>query len=257
MPDVDISLTSISPRIARLAPVIRSILAQSLPPGRILIHLSRDPFMLDQGIGDLPEDLAALVDGQRVQVIWVENTGSYRKILPWLGQHIGTPRLVATADDDTLYPPDWLERLVAGRMATGAVTAWSAHPIAVRNGRVARYGRWFRSERIEGPAVRLLPVGKDGVLYAGTDFPPDVLDLETARKLAPTGDDLWLRWHAARLGMLAYTVGKGQALAEVARGGPSLWHHFNKDGGNDAPVAALEAHFAARYGWTMAGSSDG
>lgn len=252
---VDISLTSISPRIERLAPVIRSMLAQTLPPARIVIHLSRDPYMLDQGIAALPDDLDSLVDGNRVQVVWVENTGSYRKILPWLDQHIGTPRLVVTADDDTLYPPDWLERLVAGRKATGAVTAWSAHPIPLRNNRVARYGRWFREAKIEGPALRLLPVGKDGVLYAGTDFPPEVLDVATARQLAPTGDDLWLRWHVARLGILACTVGKGQSLAEVSRGGPSLWHNFNKNGGNDAPVLALEEHFAARYGWTMAGQS--
>lgn len=254
VPEIDVSLTTISPRIHRLAPVIGSILAQDLPPARVLIHLSRAPYLLDEGITDLPADLAALVDGARVQLVWVENTGPYRKILPWAAAHVGTDRWVVTADDDTLYPRDWLARLVAARQATGAVTAWSGHPIVLKGSRVAGYGRWFGAAMPDGPALRLLPIGKDGVLYSGRDFPADMLDIATARSIAPTADDLWLRWHMARMGVLAQVVGQGAALPEVAKGGPSLWRAFNREGGNDAVVAALEAHFAERYGWTMAGS---
>ncbi|MEZ5754690.1 MAG: hypothetical protein R3D90_08005 [Paracoccaceae bacterium] len=257
VPEIDISLTSISPRIGRLAPVVASLLAQEPAPARVLIHLSRGAYLLDQGIADLPADLAALVDGARVQVVWVENTGPYRKILPWLGAHLGTDRWVVTADDDTLYPQGWLARLIAGRQATGAVTGWTAHPIVLRRGRVAGYGRWFGADLPAGPALRVLPIGKDGVLYSGRDFPPEVMDIATARAIAPTADDLWLRWHAARLGLPAQAVGQGEALAETSRAGPSLWRAYNRQGGNDAVVAALEDHFAARYGWTMAAPSAG
>lgn len=253
VPDVDVSLTCISGRIGRLDAVVASILAQDVAPARVLIHLSRGPYLLDEGVADLPEALAALVDGGRVQVIWADNTGPYRKILPWLAAHIGTARLVVTADDDTLYPPDWLGRLLAARAATGAVTGWTAHPVVVKRGRVAGYGRWFGAEVPEGPALHLLPIGKDGVLYAGSDFPPDVLDYATASRIAPTADDLWLRWHLARVGVMAQAAGQGVALQDVSRGGPSLWRAYNRQGGNDAVIAALEAHFAATYGWTMAG----
>ena len=252
VPEIDVSLTTISPRILRLAPVIQSILAQDLPPARVLIHLSRAPYLLDEGITDLPADLAALVDGLVVQVVWVDNTGPYRKILPWAAQHAGTDRWVVTADDDTLYPSDWLARLATARQATGAVTAWSGHAIVLKGPRVAGYGRWFGAAMPDGPALWVLPIGKDGVLYSGRDFPPEVMDITTAQSIAPTADDLWLRWHMARVGVMAQVVGQGAALPEVAKGGPSLWRAFNREGGNDVVVAALEAHFAATYGWTMA-----
>ena len=186
-------------------------------------------------------------------LVRVANTGPYRKILPWLERHMGTGRMVVTADDDTVYPQGWLARLLAGRAANGAVTGWTAHPVVVRRGRVAGYGRWFGAALPEGPALRVLPIGKDGVLYAGTDFPEAVTDVALAQRIAPTADDLWLRWHMARAGVPAQAVGQGVALPEVARGGPSLWRSYNRQGGNDAVVAALEAHFAATYGWTMAG----
>jgi len=254
VPEIDISLTSISPRIGRLAPVVASLLAQEPAPARILIHLSRDPYLLDEGVADLPADLAALVDGVRVQVVWVANSGPYRKILPWVAAHGGTGRLVVTADDDTLYPQGWLARLMAVRQGSGAVAAWTAHPILRRGRGLAGYGRWFGAARPEGASLALLPIGKDGVMYAGTDFPAEVADLAMAQRLAPTADDLWLRWHMARAGVKVQVAGQGQALAEVARGGPSLWRDFNRQGGNDAVIAALEAHFAATYGWTMAGA---
>lgn len=252
VPEIDISLTCISPRIGRLAPVVASLLAQEPKPARILIHLSQGPHLLDAGIGALPDDLAALVDGVRVQVVWVANSGPYRKILPWIAAHGGTRRLVVTADDDTLYPQGWLARLLAVRQEAGAVAAWTAHPILRRGRGLAGYGRWFGAAQPEGAALALLPIGKDGVLYAGTDFPEGVADLDTALRIAPTADDLWLRWHMARAGVKVQFAGQGQPLAEVARGGPSLWRDFNRQGGNDAVIAALEAHFAATYGWTMA-----
>ncbi|MEY4985029.1 MAG: hypothetical protein RIR62_3295, partial [Pseudomonadota bacterium] len=250
--EVDVSLTAIRPRIGRLTEVVASILAQEPAPARVLIHLSREGYLLDEGVHEVPPDLAGLVAAGRVELRWVANTGPYRKILPWLAEHRGTDRWVVTADDDTIYPQGWLARLVAGRAATGAVTGWTAHPIVIRRGRVAGYGRWFGAEMPEGPALAVLPIGKDGVLYSAADFPAEVMDLATAQALAPTADDLWLRWHLARVGVRAQAVGQGVALEEVSRGGPSLWRAYNRQGGNDAVVAALEAHFAAAYGWTMA-----
>lgn len=247
--EVEVSLTTISTRIGQVDRVISSILAQDPPPARLVLHLSREPWLLDRGIVELPEGLASLVAAGRLIVRFVENTGPYRKIIPWLVENGTGDRLVVTADDDTIYPQGWLARLLAA-WQPGLVVAHSAHPIVLRQGRLAPYGQWFKAPLV-APSLLALPIGKDGILYRASDFPPEVMEIGTALRIAPTGDDLWLRWHLARRGIAVAVAGAGKLPALSS--GESLWQNYNRGGGNDATIAALEAHFDARYGFTMAG----
>ncbi len=251
----DVSLTTIADRIGQVHLVVHSILTQDPPPARVFLYLSESPWLLDKGVRDLPQalrDLEQTAKG-RLVIRLVENTGPYRKILPWLADHAGSDRLVVTADDDTLYPQGWLAGLLAA-WRPGLCVAHSAHPVLCRNGRLAPYGHWFKAPLVT-PTLLALPIGKDGVLYRASDFPPEVLDLAEALNLAPTGDDLWLRWHLARAGIAVTVTGQGK-LPEVAQG-ESLWRSYNRGGGNDATIAALEARFAARFGFTMAALAAG
>lgn len=247
--DVDVSLTAIADRIGQVEAVVQSILAQEPAPARVVLHLSSEPWLLDRGVAVVPEGLRVLERAGRVVIRFVPNTGPYRKILPWLAEQFGQDRLVVTADDDTIYPDGWLAGLL-GLRAAGVTVAHSAHAIPLRSGAVAPYGQWFK-EPVVSPSLRLLPVGKDGVLYHAAEFPPEVLDVALALRLAPTGDDLWLRWHQARLGVRVAVAGRGK-LAETGAG-ESLWRRYNRQGGNDRTVAALEAHFGSAYGFRMAG----
>lgn len=248
--DVDVCLTTISGRIGQVHLVIGSILSQNPPPARVFLYLSQAPWLLDRGVRDLPDplrDLAA-ADG-RLHIRFVENTGPYRKILPWLAEHGQGGRLVVTADDDTIYPQGWLAGLLAA-WKPGLCVAHSAHPVVVRGGRVAPYRQWLKTP-VLSPALLALPIGKDGVLYRAADFPPEVLEGAEALRIAPTGDDLWLRWHLARAGIAVAVAGQGK-LREAGQS-ESLWQSYNRGGGNDAMIAALEAWSAERLGFTMAG----
>lgn len=249
--DVDVSLTTISGRIGQVHRVIASILSQDPPPARVFLYLSDGPWLLDDGIGAIPPALDALLStaGGRLVIRRVGNAGPYRKILPWLAEHAGQDRLVVTADDDTLYPQGWLAGLLAA-WRPGLAVAHSAHAVVVRNGRLVPYGQWFKAPLVT-PSLLALPIGKDGVLYHAADFPPEVQEQETALQIAPTGDDLWLRWHLARVGIAVAVTGQGK-LPETGAG-DSLWRSFNRGGGNDAMIAALEAWSDARFGFTMAG----
>ena len=103
------SLTSYPPRIGRVHRTLRSILLQSLKPGRIELALSEDEFPRRA----LPPEIVQLGD-RGVHVLWVPgNIRSFKKLVPVLDTAGG--QAVVTADDDIIYPADWLQGL------------WSSH----------------------------------------------------------------------------------------------------------------------------------
>lgn len=253
---VDICLTTIAARLDGVGATLRSLLGQDYGNLRVHLYVSPDPHLLDTGITDLPDDIAALVDGAdgRLVVHRVPNWGPYRKLLPYLRANWGQSRLVATADDDTEYPSTWLQTMLRAYDAHGCVIAYRGHALSVENGAVAPYRNWMRRRVEESPSRLILPTGKDGVLYDTAFFPVGVLDIATALRIAPTVDDLWFRWHLAlnriptHLINVDYTSG---SFDEAGDTGGSLYLSYNLGGGNDTAIAALERHFRDTYDFSI------
>jgi hypothetical protein len=200
---VTISLTAIRSRIHRLEAVIQSLRAQTVQPGAIFLSLSEDAFALDEGVplSLLPEGLRRMVELGQLNLLFVPNTGPYRKLLPILERAGGREFLVATADDDTIYPPDWLEGLVRTYDHTRCVVAYRCRAMRVSGGRFAPYHQWHRMPVDkdafgEVPQTRqglfTLPTGVHGVLYNSRFF-PDFDLLQRLRQIAPLQDDLTFR----------------------------------------------------------------
>ena len=101
---IDISLTTIAPRLPTLARTLESLIAQDHDDLRVHLWISEDPHLLDTGIRDLPADIASLEAGSggRLSIERCPNWGPYRKLVPYLRRHWGRGRLVVTADDDTI-----------------------------------------------------------------------------------------------------------------------------------------------------------
>lgn len=76
----------------------QSLLKQTFTPDVFLINLSKDAYMQDEGFSQIPDWLK----DERVKVNWVENTGSYRKLLPAL-EYAGEEDIIITVDDDVIY----------------------------------------------------------------------------------------------------------------------------------------------------------
>ena len=188
----DVSLTTISARIETVATTLASLLDQERPPPRIYLWRSDEPFLIDEGVRDLPADLAAMIrDAEgRIEVRRCANWGPYRKLVPYLMENWGRGRLVATADDDTIYPRHWLASLVDCNLRFGSVITYRGHQIAFREGALAPYRSWMRGGIRINPSRLILPTGKDGVLYDTSLFHPSVLNIRQALRLAPTTDDL-------------------------------------------------------------------
>ncbi|MEM9129108.1 MAG: hypothetical protein AAGA97_05245 [Pseudomonadota bacterium] len=120
-----ISLTSIPPRYEKLGPVLRSLLAQSVPPDRVLLILPRDyqRFGRARTEPDVPAG---------VEVIWCEDDlGPAMKVLIGARRLEGSGKRMIYCDDDWLYPPHWAKGLLRHDGGATCGQAWD----------IARIGR--------------------------------------------------------------------------------------------------------------------
>jgi hypothetical protein len=120
----------------------------------------------------------------------------------------------------------------------------------------ADYTNWH--DGLHEPRLGNLPTGQSGVMYRRSYFPAD-LQLEAALRLAPTHDDLWLRWLTALQGVPALITQPNAAAKTAALAFPmaeisssyaksSLWFAFNAPDAanrvtNDQAVQAIHNHF--------------
>jgi hypothetical protein len=194
-----------------------------------------------------------MVELGELNLLFVPNTGPYRKLMPILERAGGREFLVATADDDTLYPPDWLEGLVRTYDETRSVVAYRCRAMRVSGGRFAPYHQWHRmpvdKEAFgEVPQAQqglfTLPTGVHGVFY-NTRFFPDLDLLQRLQKIAPLQDDLTFRAATMCHGIAAVRVteaGVFKASGKFRNAGADSETLFsaNKSDNNQAWSAIME-----------------
>jgi hypothetical protein len=250
-PHVTVTMTAISSRLASLPRTIESLLGQNYPNFKVRLYLSREPFLIDNGIGDAPPSaLTAMVQSHpdRFQINIVPNIGSYRKLIPFLIETWGQRHLVATADDDTFYPADWLHRLVRSYLRLRCVIAYRGHYMQHDGQSLTPYRSWMSCRVRRNPDIFCLPTGKDGVLYDTIFFHPSVTDYQSALQIAPTADDLWFKWHTAAGDVPVYLINPDYRAHTFPHAGfrQGLYESFNKGGKNDEAVEKLVAYARKR-----------
>lgn len=105
--EIIVSMTSWPKRIKNVEPVLKTILAQTLLPDRIVINLSLVEFPeMEQS---LPQNLLDFIgENGIIEINWVEeNTKVYKKIIPTMLKY--KDALVVGIDDDFSYPEGMLE----------------------------------------------------------------------------------------------------------------------------------------------------
>ena len=252
-------MTTIKGREPALYKTLESLSRQSLPNGvemNVQIWLSQTPYLLDVGFQDTDIKLlvpAAFSDLAQINI--VENYGPYRKLLPVL-QRIGVNAqdIIITADDDTAYPPDWITGLLSAHAHHDCVIGWRGHAMAHDRHRWLPYEQWIETQPQPGPSMFNIPTGKDGVLYQPDMLHEAVTDVKRAMSLAPTGDDLWFKWHTAARGVPSHILTsdyRGQDFTDLSGETQSLWRVYNEGGGNDAAIARLDAYAQLSLGFSF------
>src|SRR5947209_81082 len=79
-----ITLTTTHRRIALVHKVLESICCQSRPADEIHLFVSKEGYLRDEGIREIPPELLRVAKVNDVRIHYVPNTGPYRKLLPIL-----------------------------------------------------------------------------------------------------------------------------------------------------------------------------
>lgn len=235
-----VSLTSHGARLAQVHRTIESLLAQSLAPEHLILWLDAD---------DAPSPQLQEQAGRGLQIGRAAPIGSYRKLLPSLAQHPG--HCIVTADDDLIYPPDWLAGLVRAYDRQPQLIQGHRGHLMRRNilGGLAPYSRWRHESDSGEPSHRLLLTSGAGMLFPPGSLADEVHNAERALALCPGADDLWFAAMALLGGSLCRRVPGDVWMRTLDCGGCSgetpLWA-ANK-AANDRHLKALIRHYDLRF----------
>lgn len=217
--EVVVSLTSFPAAIKFAVPTIKSILAGSVLPDRVVLYLTYAQF----GEAGIPDDIIDLAKESPIFEIrnYDRDIRSYRKLVPAL--HDFPDSIIVTIDDDTVYHPNMLRDLLR---------LHEQYPDSVLAHRAKRilpdkpYRKWpkLRWYHFIGSKIKqsnlIIQTGVGGVLYPPHSLKPEMIDEVLFTEIAPTTDDIWF-WAAA--------VANGRTVMPVPYG------PHNKPRGLDKP----------------------
>lgn len=194
-PKTIVSLTSFPAALPYAAKAVRSILAGSAKPDRVVLYLDT-PLFPD---GVLPAEIEELkAESPVFEVRFTdENIRSYTKLVPALRDFPND--IIVTVDDDIAYHPNLVADLLSvHEKFPEAIIAHRAKRVVVG----APYKRWrkyrwydflFRRWHFDHHAMQ---TGVGGVLYTPHSLDGSMLKRELFMQIAPTNDDVWF-WAAA------------------------------------------------------------
>jgi len=244
-----VSLTTIGSRISTVHKTIESLLNQTVKADRILLWLSEEKF----DPSGIPEILK-LQEKRGLEVRYCErDLGPYTKYHYTLLENPDS--LIITADDDILYPIDFIERLYrAQKEEPEIVHCYRAHRINLNaNGTPLPYKQWIKNTHDNEASQTILPTGVLGVLYFPGCFAPEISDTDTFMKICPNSDDIWLKAMTHKNGVLSKRIADQRdhslLFGVIDDSQRVSLKRANKDPntGNDAKFKAVIDHFNLKF----------
>jgi len=229
-----VSLTSHGSRIATAFATVESIGLGSVRPRRIVLWLDSE-----KDVTELDERLRRLV-ARGLEVRLTDNLGPHTKYYPYVDQLWDGSSPLVTADDDILYPTNWLSRLVrAQRDYPDMVNCHRAWTVGVgEDGELLPYSSWAACSTSR-PGSRTFATGVSGVIY-----PPGMLRMLRDRQLEFTtkclrADDVWLHYVAVDNDVPIRQIRpRGRHFPVVVSAQAVKLQQDNIAGGNDRQIQA-------------------
>ena len=211
-----VSFTSWPPRTREGTPgiwiTIETLMCQTHKADRIILWLSRKEYPNE--LKDLPQTLIDL-QSRGLEIVFVENNYKpAKKLVHALQANLKSN--IITADDDVLYPKDWLSRFVRGHQEhPNTILALVTHRMKVVDGVLQPYSHFSPHTTGQRLCDNLdMAIGFGGVLYPYDEsgstcngLDKRVLDVALIEEHATKSDDPWF---------FACRVLAGTQLASVA-----------------------------------------
>lgn len=189
-----LSLTTHGYRLDLVFYAIESIGLGSRKPSRITLWLQDEEAYVKP-----PETLRRL-QSRGLEIHLSEDLGPHTKYYPYIDRESEFDAPLVTADDDILYPRDWLQQLIEAYEANpSAVHCYRVHRMRLNNKRFMPYNEWGRCLSTSPTHLNFI-TGVSGVIY-----PPNFLEYLKHQGRAfthccPASDDIWLTVNALRGG---------------------------------------------------------
>lgn len=183
-PAIIISLTSIPTRLKKLHLTLETLLCQSIKPDFLILWLGSN-------ITTLPDSIKNL-ESRGLQVFYRKDIGSYKKEIYVLREF--PDALLVTADDDILYPKNWLKELYEEHLRNPkCIPCHNGNMINFdTDGNLARYRSWTPGRG--NSSLLLCPFTGTGALYPIGSLHADVCNEDLFLKLCPNNDDIWMKF---------------------------------------------------------------
>ena len=191
-----VSLTSIFKNQDILLKTLMSIVSQTKPPNKLFLYLSEEPYILDNGFKNKKFTNQQLVEfikknAALIEVQWVQNTGSYRKLLPLLKDKWNEDCIIITIDDDTVYDSNLIRNLVDDYNKYKCVIGYRGFTPQFENFEKFDY---VKHKRLENLSLYNFLTGKGGILYKPSFFHQTkdlIFNKEVYLKTCEKQDDIW------------------------------------------------------------------
>lgn len=191
---VVISLTTIPARARHIRPALLSLLDQDEPADRILLNYP----VTSLRTGAPYPDPATLDLPAGIDVLRCTDSGPSTKLLPAIGAEPGA--LIIVADDDVIYPSDFVATLLAAHRSEPA-PAWGYRGVALnRQAPFAELSHIFASA-LDEPQVADILFGTWGYAVTADMFDEGVFNYPGVDDAVRWVDDVWISGHLARRGV--------------------------------------------------------
>lgn len=241
--NIIVSLTSYPARMGGIVYCINSLLRQSVRARKVILWLAETQY--PNGKKDLPNNLLELCD-YGLEIRFCDDLKSYKKIFYSAQEYSNS--IIVTADDDTLYPENWLSNLLKTHIEyPDCIVCYRAHEITFDQNGLRTYKSWNAlSKNFQGPSLKLVPIGVGGILYPPNFFDDVEFDFDVIRKYAPTTDDIWLKVLAVKKGIPAVKVKLNSTEWFTIKGSQSSsLKYINVENGdkNDEALSLLMSYY--------------